>query len=355
MVSKTGSGWWTLIWGIMLFFIMIQNVIWLRSIYLGEIREEAMNDMYEDQLQQQIKDDMMEDLYRDRMRDDIEENARWDDRMRDVYGDDLGYENYYPPSQNQEYQDSESEEESKTVSSVLDGDTIKLSTGETVRLIGINAPEEGEKCYAESKEFLEDFISDKEITLEKDVEDKDQYGRLLRYVFADKYNVNYGMIYLGFAHKYEYGLNKKYSSWFQDAENEAKQNGDCLWKSEEINYVQDQCISITNFNFNAVGDDNYNLNDEYVTFKNACSYSIEMSSWTIKDETASHIYTIPSFIFQAGSTFTLFTGVGTNTNSALYWGRTSGNYAAVWNNNGDTLFLRDSNGNLVLTQSYLGY
>jgi len=54
-------------------------------------------------------------------------------------------------------------------------------------------------------------------------------------------------------------------------------------------------------------------------------------------------------------TFTLYTGTGTNTNSALYWGRTSGNYAAIWNNGGDTLFLRDSNGNLVLSQSYLGY
>ncbi len=241
------------------------------------------------------------------------------------------------------------------VSYVLDGDTIKLSTEETVRLIGINAPEKGEKCYEESKEFLEDFISDKEITLEKDVEDKDQYGRLLRYVFADGHNVNYGMIYLGFAHKYEYGLNTKYSSWFEEAENIAKENEDCLWKSEEINYVQDQCVYITNFHFNAAGNDNYNLNDEYVTFGNKCSYSIDMTSWTIKDETASHLYTIPSFTFQAGSTFTLFTGTETNSNSALYWGRTSGDYAAIWNNNGDTLFLRDTNGNLVLTRSYSGY
>lgn len=114
-------------------------------------------------------------------------------------------------------------------------------------------------------------------------------------------------------------------------------------------------IYITNFHFNAAGDDNYNLNNEYVTFGNKCSYSIDMTSWTIKDETASHLYAIPPFTFQAGSTFTLFTGTGTNTNSALYWGRTSGNYAAIWNNNGDTLFLRDSSGNLVLSQSYSGY
>jgi len=241
------------------------------------------------------------------------------------------------------------------VSYVLDGDTIKLSTGETVRLIGINAPEEGGKCYQESKKFLEDFIFDKEIILEKDVQDEDQYGRLLRYVFADGDNVNYEIVSLGFAHTYEYGSNTKYSSQFEQAENEAKQNEGCLWKLEEINYIQDQCISIWDFHFNAEGDDNYNLNDEFVVFKNKCSYSVDMTDWTIKDETASHLYTVPSFTFQASSTFTLFTGTGTNTNSALYWGRTSGNYAAIWNNNGDTLFLRDSNGNLVLTQAYSGY
>jgi micrococcal nuclease len=241
------------------------------------------------------------------------------------------------------------------VTNVIDGDTIEINTGEIVRLIGINAPEEGGKCYEESKEYLQDFLSDKEVTLEMDIEDKDQYGRLLRYVFADGHHVNYGMVYLGLAHKYEYGLNKIYSSQFEQAEDEAKQNEGCLWESEEVSYILDECIQITNLHFNAAGDDNYNLNDEYITFENKCSYSISMDSWTIKDETASHIYTIPSFAFQSGATFTLYTGTGTNTNSALYWGRTSEDYAAIWNNNGDTLFLRDSSGNLVLSQSYSGY
>lgn len=135
-------------------------------------------------------------------------------------------------------------------------------------------------------------------------------------------------------------------------------DGKCVDKSpeEEANYIQDQCVYITNFHFNAAGDDNYNLNDEYVTFKNKCSYPIDMTSWTIRDETAYHVYTLPSFTFEGGTTFTLYTGTGINTNSAMYWGRTSGNYAAIWNNQeGDTLFLKDSSGNIVLSQSYVGY
>jgi micrococcal nuclease len=241
------------------------------------------------------------------------------------------------------------------VSYVSDGDTFKLSTGETIRLIGLNTPEIGQKCSSEATNKLKELVLGKEITLKQDVDNKDQYGRLLRYIYVGNTFINLEMVKLGFAHKYEYGSNTKYSSQFEQAENEAKQNEGCLWLSEEINYIQNQCIYITNFHFNAAGDDNYNLNDEYVTLGNRCSYSIDMASWTIKDETASHLYTIPSFTFQAGSTFTLFTGTGTNTNSALYLGRTSGNYAAIWNNNGDTLFLRDSSGNLVLSQSYSGY
>jgi len=247
------------------------------------------------------------------------------------------------------------------VSYVIDGDTIQLSTDEEVRLIGINAPEVGEKCYKESKEFLKDFILDKEITLEKDIEDKDQYGRLLRYVYADGHNVNYGMIYLGYAHKYEYGLNTRDSSWYEEAENIAKENCGCIWQpcednDDEIpNYIEDECFTITNLHFNAVGDDNYNLNDEYVTINNKCGYQIDMSDWTIKDETSSHIYYFPEFSIDKENSFTLYTGKATDTNSKLYWGREEGDYAAIWNNNGDTLFLRDTQGNLVLTKSYEGY
>jgi len=238
------------------------------------------------------------------------------------------------------------------VSYVLDGDTIQLSSGETVRLAGINAPEIGQPCSSEATDKLRQFVLDKEVTLEQDINNKDQYGRLLRYIYIDDILVNLEMVRLGLAHKYEYGSNTKYSTLFEQAENEAKQNKRCLWKSEEANYIKDKCIYVANFHYNAAGNDNYNLNDEYVTLGNRCSYSINITGWTVKDETASHIYTIPSLILESHKTFTLYTGTGKNTNSELYWGKTPGNYAAIWNNDGDTLFLRDSYGNLVLTQSY---
>lgn len=247
-----------------------------------------------------------------------------------------------------------------TVSYVLDGDTIQLSDGERVRLAGINTPEAGEKCYEEAKNALEGLLLGKNVRLEPDVEDKDRYGRLLRYVYIDmggqELFVNSWLVSNGYAISYPVEPDTKYQDGLNHNEEIAKINKEgCLWKSSEENYIQDQCVYITNFNFNAAGNDNYNLNDEYATFGNKCSYSIDMTGWTIKDKTASHSYTFLAFTFQPGARFTLYTGTGINTDSALYWGRTPGDYAAIWNNNGDTLYLRDFDGDLVLTESYSGY
>ncbi len=389
MMNKKGSSWWTWFWIIL--FLMIMTSAIRNSYYRHAMYDDLYNDQYYDQLQQQQQEDYYQQQYYEQdttISQTTTVKCTDSDGGKDYYT--KGYITHsdgtkeYDECSTGAYKDyvwehyctssgtgtlnykcpygcfdgacnSEPQTTTLTVSYVLDGDSIQLSNGEEVRLIGINAPEVNGKCYEESKEELQNMVLGKQVTLESDVNDKDQYGRLLRYVYVDDTFVNLEMVRLGLAHKYEYGSNTKYSSLFEQAENEAKQNEGCLWKTEEINYIQDQCIYIINFHFNAAGNDNYNLNDEYVTFGNRCSYSIDMTGWTIKDETASHIYTILSFVFEGGATFTLYTGTGTNTDSALYWGRTSGNYAAIWNNNGDTLFLRDSSGNLVLTQSYAGY
>ena len=68
---------------------------------------------------------------------------------------------------------------------VIDGDTFKLGNGDVVRLICVDAPERGKKGYEEAKEFLIGMILDKDVRLESDADDKDEYGRLLRYVWVN--------------------------------------------------------------------------------------------------------------------------------------------------------------------------
>ncbi len=75
------------------------------------------------------------------------------------------------------------------VSLVIDGDTVVLSDGRLVRYIGINAPEiahddkPAEYWGKESQLFNRRLVENKLVRLEYGVEAKDQYGRLLAYVF----------------------------------------------------------------------------------------------------------------------------------------------------------------------------
>lgn len=228
---------------------------------------------------------------------------------------------------------------------VIDGDTIELQSGERIRLIGINAPESGQKCYAEATSRLSSLVGAKEIRLERDVTDKDQYGRLLRYVFIDGSFVNLLLVREGYANAYIVSPDVKYSTNITQAEELAKQENGCLWQ-KSINYSD--CINISNFHYDAAGNDNYNLNDEYVTLRNNCGFPVNMAAWTIKDA-ATHIYYFQNFALNPQAYVTLYTGTGTDSSTKLYWGMHD---QAVWNNPGDTLYLRDSGGELVLVYSY---
>ena len=73
-----------------------------------------------------------------------------------------------------------------SVLKVIDGDTVITTVG-TVRLIGIDAPEEEECGYQEATERLTGLVDGKDVNLVPDSlnQDRDKYGRFLRYVEID--------------------------------------------------------------------------------------------------------------------------------------------------------------------------
>jgi competence protein ComEC len=97
----------------------------------------------------------------------------------------------------------------------------------------------------------------------------------------------------------------------------------------------------------AAGDDRENLNDEYVTFRNAGDGPLDVGGWTLRDE-AEKTYTFPELTVPAGGTVTLYTGSGTDTETELYWGADG----PVWNNAGDTVIVTNAAGERVLTEEY---
>ncbi len=115
------------------------------------------------------------------------------------------------------------------VTRVIDGDTVEIEGGHRVRYIGIDTPEISEPYYIEAAEANRSLVEGKEIRLEEDFEDKDKYGRLLRYVWVDDIMVNAELVRLGYAYSHSYPPNLKYQAHLFQLENEARERRLGLW------------------------------------------------------------------------------------------------------------------------------
>ncbi len=124
---------------------------------------------------------------------------------------------------------------------VIDGDTVDIDIGgreERVRLIGIDTPElhteTGEpECMAEeAREFSASKLpAGTEVRLERDVVGRDDYGRLLAYVFrrADGLFVNQAIVAGGYARPLIIRPNDAYANNFVAAATAAEAAGIGLW------------------------------------------------------------------------------------------------------------------------------
>ncbi|WP_202935097.1 lamin tail domain-containing protein [Halorussus amylolyticus] len=107
-------------------------------------------------------------------------------------------------------------------------------------------------------------------------------------------------------------------------------------------------LEVAEVHADAAGDDRENLNDEYVVLRNGGDRTLDLSGWTVGDE-ADHRYAFPEgTALDPGESLTLYTGSGTDGGGDYYWG--SG--TPIWNNDGDTVFVRTAEGELVAEESY---
>ena len=75
--------------------------------------------------------------------------------------------------------------ESNKVARVIDGDTIEMGDGSRVRYIGIDSPEAGDCYAAQATQRNKELVEGKMVGMAAEPQDKDAYGRLLRYVYVD--------------------------------------------------------------------------------------------------------------------------------------------------------------------------
>lgn len=128
----------------------------------------------------------------------------------------------------------EPEREFFIVARVIDGDTIEIDTGESVRLICIDTLERGQNGYQEAKDYLEGLVLGKEVKLVRDISETDKYDRLLRYVYLDGDFVNEMIVREGHGSAYPYSPDTSLCPQILEAEAEAKEKEKGIWAVEEV-------------------------------------------------------------------------------------------------------------------------
>jgi len=231
--------------------------------------------------------------------------------------------------------------ESVSVSRIVDGDTCILENGQRVRYLGINAPESGDPQFNEASQANNNLVAGKQVQLEPKDPSRDKEDRLLAYVFVDEVFVNEELLRLGYAH-IQRPLAAKYRDRLLRAQEAARAEGLGIWAK-----TAEQGVVIAEAHTDAEGNDWDNLCDEYIVIENREDILVDLTGWTVYDE-AHHRYLFPNFILKAKEAVTLRTCLGKNTQSELFWG----SRGPMWNNDGDTIFIRDSEGQLVLSYIY---
>ncbi len=114
-----------------------------------------------------------------------------------------------------------------TVAYVNDGDTLRTTAGQRIRLVQIDAPELHGDCYGKAALAALRLLVPQgaRVTLVRDpaLDASDRYRRLLRYVVVNGTNVNLALVRAGAASAYFFrGDRGKYANELLDAVNEAR-------------------------------------------------------------------------------------------------------------------------------------
>lgn len=236
---------------------------------------------------------------------------------------------------------SQAAPERGTVLQVLDGDTFQLEDGRQVRCLGLDAPEKGEPFAEQATQTLNRLVGGKRVRLELGQPGRDRDGRLLAYVFADQGMINTQLVSLGMAYVRR-PVARKYRIAFAQAQEQARAAGLGIWTN-----AGRFKIAVAHVQARPTSGNPQDLNGEFVVLENRGTQPVKLAGWTLSDE-GHHRYLFPQFVLAPKARVTIHSGLGQNTDTDLFWG----SRAPIWNDDGDTVFLRDENGRLVLAHFY---
>ena len=115
---------------------------------------------------------------------------------------------------------------------VIDGDTIELQDGRHVRYLGIDTPETGDFYADEATTRNKELVEGKVVELQRGKRDRDEYDRLLRYVYIHGVFVNAELVAQGYASAYIFDPDERYSQVIVQLEQYAKMRERGLWGNQ---------------------------------------------------------------------------------------------------------------------------
>ncbi|MCM3718148.1 thermonuclease family protein [Fictibacillus phosphorivorans] len=134
--------------------------------------------------------------------------------------------------------------EAVTVYRAVDGDTLELSDGRRIRLVGVNTPEtttRHEQYGKEASNYTSAQLTGKKVWMQKDVSDTDRYNRYLRLIWLSlptdvmsekeirEKMFNAKLVLNGYAEPSTYSPDVKYSDYFVKFAREARAKKTGLW------------------------------------------------------------------------------------------------------------------------------
>jgi micrococcal nuclease len=231
---------------------------------------------------------------------------------------------------------------------ISDGDSFVVERADgneaRVRLLGINAPEREECLADDAKRALAEVLDRGAVVLERDISDRDSFGRLLRYAFAGEAFVNQELVARGLALAGRFPPDLAHQPELDAAEGLAQDARVGLWDPNACGPADSTDVVVVRTEGDPPGPDNIELNGEYVVLANTGDDRVDLTGWTLRDSSSQNRFVFPvSFTLDAGAEVTIRTGSGSDTDDTLYWRLDH----PVWDNDGDTAFLVDSNGSVV--------
>jgi endonuclease YncB( thermonuclease family) len=237
---------------------------------------------------------------------------------------------------------------------VIDGITIEVELDgkvEQVRYIGVDLLEYDRdwRVWADSAEKNKQLVEGKTALLISDNADKDEEGRLARYVIVDGVFVNREMAASGYAIAQSTPPNTGCDSLLLEAETQAITAGLGLWAATP---TPTRTFPPPTATISAAGDvvivkvafrgTPWQEPDEFVEIYNSGISPVQLDGWSVRD-IKNHVFVFPKFVLGPGQ----YCRVYTNLYSRQHCGFSFFNPAPIWENDGDCAYLKDKTGKLV--------